>query len=85
MSLHYWDWNEDPSNLFSSEFMGNSNGEADEPWLSANFYNPYPKNEYYRGLHAFDNDHTNPADPPISLTREKKEGTFKGIHDKDAK
>jgi Common central domain of tyrosinase len=76
MSLHYWDWNEDPTDLFTSGFMGNSNGEAGEPWLRANFYNPYPKNENYRGLHAFDTDHINPADPPISLTRAKKEGTL---------
>ena len=56
--------------------MGNPKGEAGEPWVSANFYNPYPINEYYRGIQAFDTDHVNPADPPISLTRDKKDGTL---------
>jgi hypothetical protein len=76
ISLHYWDWNEDPSNLFTPKFMGNLSGEAGDPWLGASFYNPYPKNQYYRGIHAFDSDHINPADPPISLTRYKKDGTL---------
>ena len=41
LSLHYWDWNEDPAdtkdkdgksiNLFTSSFMGNANGEAEDP------------------------------------------------------
>jgi hypothetical protein len=74
MSLHYWNWNEDPSILFTPEFMGNPKGEVGDPLLSANFYNPYPINEYYRGIQAFDTDHVNPADPPISLTRDKKDG-----------
>jgi len=86
LSLHYWDWNEDPSdtkdkegnsiNLFTSAFMGNANGDAQEPWLSARFYNPYPVGENYRGLDPFDNEHINPADPPIALTRDKPKGTL---------
>ena len=76
ISLHYWDWNEDPKYLFTSKFMGNPQGEAGEPWLSAGFYNSYPINEHYRGVDAFDTEHNNPVDPPITLTREKKEGTL---------
>ena len=53
LSLHYWDWNFDPSNipdgtghsinLFNSDFMGNAEGSinggsAGEPLLSAGFY-----------------------------------------------
>lgn len=87
ISLHYWDWNEDPANttdkegksinLFSSSFMGDASGEAQEPWLSAGFYDPYPIGEDYRGIDPFDMEHNNPADPPITLTREKPDGTLK--------
>lgn len=53
LSLHYWDWNLDPSNmpdgqggtinLFDSDFMGNADGSVNEgsvgePLLSAGFY-----------------------------------------------
>jgi len=53
LSLHYWDWNLDPSNmpdgeggvinLFDSDFMGNADGNVNEgsvgePLLSAGFY-----------------------------------------------
>lgn len=53
LSLHYWDWNFDPSNmpdgrggvvnLFDSDFMGNADGTVNEgsvgePLLSAGFY-----------------------------------------------
>lgn len=48
LSLHYWDWNLDPSNmpdgqggtinLFDSDFMGNAEGSVGEPLLSAGFY-----------------------------------------------
>jgi hypothetical protein len=77
VSLHYWDWNQDPKDLFTPEFMGSSQGEAGQPWLSAGYYNPYPLYDNYRGLDASDIDHTNPADPPLSITRDKKEGTLK--------
>jgi hypothetical protein len=55
LSLHYWDWNTDPSNmpdgdggfinLFDSEFMGNADGSVDggevgAPLLGAGFYKP---------------------------------------------
>jgi Common central domain of tyrosinase len=98
VSLHYWDWNTDPShinsavgdsggdkadgggsssggftNLFTPDFMGSDNGPAGEPWLSAGFYNPdaIP----YRGEFPFDLAHSNPFDPPMKLTREKKDGS----------
>lgn len=45
LSLHYWDWNLDTSNmldedgnvvnLFEPDFMGNTVGSVDEPLLSA--------------------------------------------------
>jgi hypothetical protein len=87
VSLHYWDWNEDPAettdedgkalNLFTPSFMGSGTGEAEEPWLSAGFYNPSPTGENYRGTDAFDLEHSNPADPPLTLTRDKQDGTLK--------
>jgi hypothetical protein len=55
ISLHYWDWNLDPSNmpdgeggsinLFDSEFMGNADGTVNggavgQPLLGAGFYDP---------------------------------------------
>ncbi len=55
LSLHYWDFREDPRNipngnigrgmngmvnLFDSNFMGSSTGSAGDPWLAAGFYDP---------------------------------------------
>jgi hypothetical protein len=92
VSLHYWDWNEDPENtldwegnklnLFTKEFMGNARGPANEPWLSAGFYNPYPIGNY-RGLDPFDTEHSNPADVPIAITREKIKGTLQEYMEKE--
>jgi len=55
LSLHYWDWNLDPSNmhdekgkpvnLFDSNFMGKANGLVGEPLKSAGFYVDHPANE----------------------------------------
>jgi hypothetical protein len=85
VSLHYWDWNEDPENtvdlegnvldLFTDKFMGNARGSVGEPWLSADFYNPHPTDNH-RGLDSSDAEHNNPADIPIALTREKVKGTL---------
>lgn len=76
-SLHYWDWNDNPDKLFNEQFMGSPHGEAGEPWLSAGFYNPYPPNDHYRGIESsLGGKYNNPADPPITLTREKKSGTL---------
>jgi hypothetical protein len=92
ISLHYWDWSEDPEstidlegnalNLFTEDFMGNARGPAKEPWLSAGFYDPYP-GDNYRGLDAFDDKHSNPADAPIALTRQKEKGTLKEYMEKN--
>ena len=90
VSLHYWDWNEDPENtldvdgnelnLFTKDFMGNSRGPANEPWLSAGFYNPYPM--ITTGLNPFDDEHNNPDDVPIALTRKKLKGTLQEYMEK---
>lgn len=77
VSLHYWDWNEDPKDLFTPQFMGSAKGEAGKPWLDTGFYNPYPSDNNYRGVDSSDTEHQNPAAPPVSLTREKKDGTLK--------
>jgi hypothetical protein len=80
LSLHYWDWNMDPIDLFKPDFMGaaepGDNGEsidAGEPWLSAGFYDPNA--DPYRGDDPFDLSHTNPFDPPKSLLRNKIPGS----------
>lgn len=85
ISLHYWDWNEDPEDtldvngnkldLFTEDFMGNARGSVGKPWLTAGFYNPYPIGNY-RGLDPFDVEHSNPADAPITITRQKIKGTL---------
>ncbi|MEO8286561.1 MAG: tyrosinase family protein [Chloroflexota bacterium] len=82
LSLHYWDWTQDPRNipnanlgggttgnldLFTSAFMGAKNGLIDEPWLSAGYYVPGAAN--YRSTSPFDTAHSNPADPPREVTR----------------
>jgi hypothetical protein len=77
LSLHYWDWTQDPTNapdgaggfvnLFTPDFMGNAFGlghseiEIGEPWKSAGFYG---------GLGPFRDDTDNPADSPQSVTRQ---------------
>jgi hypothetical protein len=58
LSLHYWDWNLDPSNmrgndgntinLFDSNFMGKANGLVDEPLKSAGFYVENPPDGKFR-------------------------------------
>jgi Common central domain of tyrosinase len=63
LSLHYWDWNLDPSNmldadgnivnLFDATFMGNADanvngGDVGEPLLSAGFYNPNVAGDNFR-------------------------------------
>jgi hypothetical protein len=72
LSLHYWDWNTDPASLFTSGFMGSANGDAGEPWLSGKLY--VPGADPYRGDSAFDPAHSNPYDPPRTLTRNKAAG-----------
>jgi len=60
LSLHYWDWNEDPHDLFTSGFMGSASGNAGAPW-EGTIYDPSAAQ--HRDLTG------NPADPPNSLTR----------------
>ena len=94
LRLHYWDWNTDPDaapdeqgnplDLFTKDFMGNADGDVDdgyagEPWLSANFYNPNPKGDRYRGIDPFDEAHSNPFDPPIEIKRDKANGTLESF------
>lgn len=94
LSLHYWDWNTDPDatpdergipiKLFTDDFMGNADGDinegyAGEPWLGANFYDPNPKGDRYRGVDPFDLAHSNPFDPPIELKRNKPPGTLEAF------
>ncbi len=82
LSLHYWDWNTDPSNmpdgdggfinLFDSEFMGNADGGVDggevgAPLLGGDFYKPGATPHRDAPPH-------NPADPIRSLTRNKRAG-----------
>jgi hypothetical protein len=82
LSLHYWDWNEDPHDLFTSDFMGSANGQAGEPLLSAGFYNPTA--DPYRADSAFDAAHANPFDPPRTLSRNLPSGAFSpGSSDND--
>jgi hypothetical protein len=72
LSLHYWDWTQDPQPLFANTFMGSANGQAGDPWLTAAFY--VPNADPYRGDSAFDTAHNNPFDPPRNLTRAKQGG-----------
>lgn len=82
LSLHYWDWTQDPRsipnanlgggaignlNLFTADFMGNDNGSIGEPWLTAGYYVPGAVN--YRSASAFDPVNNNPADPPRDVVR----------------
>jgi hypothetical protein len=92
LSLHYWDFNDDPTNipngnigggltglvnLFDANFMGASSGVAGEPWLSAGFYDP----------HAGDPGHPDrdvteePYDPPGTIERAVTGGSFYPITD----
>ena len=77
LSLHYWDWNLDPSNmpdgqggfinLFDSNFMGNAdpnvnNGEVGNPLLGAGFYDPNAAN-YRDDVSPVHLNRPNPNDP----------------------
>jgi Common central domain of tyrosinase len=87
LSLHYWDFAEDPNNipngnlgagvtgalnLFDANFMGASQGAAGDPWLANGFYDPQAGSPG----HAPNRDVTNnPVDPPTEITRTKTEFT----------
>ena len=82
LSLHYWDWTQDPRaipnanlgggatgalDLFTTDFMGEKNGLIGQPWLNAGYYVPGAAN--YRSTNPFDAVNNNPADPPREVTR----------------
>jgi hypothetical protein len=86
LSLHYWDWTQDPQNapdgnggfvnLFTTgttgnAFMGSASGDASDPWRTAGFYDPTASP--YRSGNEFD-PNNNPFDPPRSLTRDVQAG-----------
>ncbi len=79
LSLHYWDWTQDATFLFTTDFMGAANGDAGDPWLLAGFY--VPGADPYRGDSAFDTAHNNPVDPPRTLTRNYTGSTFPNATD----
>ena len=77
LSLHYWDWNQDPSNLvdgdgnplnlFDANFMGNADPNVDggavgEPLKSAGFYDPAAAN-FRNDISPVRLIRPNPADP----------------------
>ena len=77
LSLHYWDWNLDPSNmpdgqggsinLFDAEFMGNADpnvngGDVGQPLLGAGFYDPNAAN-YRDDISPVNLNRPNPNDP----------------------
>ncbi|QKX56572.1 uncharacterized protein TRUGW13939_03677 [Talaromyces rugulosus] len=85
LSLHYWDWNCDPSaisdgqggvvNLFDADFMGNADDTVNEGSMAAippifSIDKPGPNDtSTWRYPSNF-----NPADPPKTLTRGKSAG-----------
>jgi hypothetical protein len=87
LSLHYWDFREDPRNipngnigggatgtvnLFDANFMGSSSGPAGDPWLSAGFYDPQAGSPG----HPPDRDiSNNPVDPPRDIPRTRPSPT----------
>ncbi|HEY1247970.1 MAG TPA: tyrosinase family protein [Nitrososphaera sp.] len=76
LSLHYWDWNLDPTNmrdnegktvnLFDSDFMGNANGLVEEPLKSAGFYVENPHDGEFRDNRS--PVHLNRTDPNNPFT-----------------
>jgi Common central domain of tyrosinase len=81
LSLHYWDFRDDPRNvphgivhggatghlnLFRENFMASSSGSAGDPWLAAKFYDPRAGTP---GHLPSRDDTDNPADPPPDILR----------------
>lgn len=79
LSLHYWDWTQDPRrlpdgkggfiNLFTADFFGNPNVDTGEPWqANAAPWRPdgiyVPDADPYRSDIENDPAHDNPFDPP---------------------
>ena len=85
LSLHYWDWTQDPRNipganlgggttgnlnLFSPDFMGYGGSSSDVIGAPWAGYGFYvPGAANYRSTDPFDSVHNNPADPPREVTR----------------
>jgi hypothetical protein len=79
VSLHYWDWNTDPSNsngvnLLNSDFMGAATGDAGEPWLGAGFYNPNANPHRDSPKSPNPEQSGTPADAPLRIRRDKESG-----------
>jgi hypothetical protein len=87
LSLHYWDFKEDPRNipngnigggmtgtvnLFDVNFMGSSSGSAGDPWLAAEFYDPQAGTP---GHLPNREDTDNPFDPPPDIPRTRAPAT----------
>lgn len=79
LSLHYWNFNEDPAPLFTSSFMGSGSGAAGNPWLDAGFYDP----DAGTSGHPEDRDASGgtPADPPTDISRDLSSGALLPISD----
>jgi hypothetical protein len=78
LSLHYWNFADDPDPLFVDTFMGGKNGAAGEPWLSAGFYDP----QAGQAGHPPDRDVTqDPFDPPSDISRDLTAGPLLPIPD----
>jgi hypothetical protein len=78
LSLHYWDFNDDPASLFTSNFMGSGSGEAGAPWKDEGFYDP----DAGTSGHPLDRDATgNPFDPPTDISRSLNAGALLPISD----
>lgn len=73
LSLHYWNWTQDPAPLFTAEFMGSgpsgTSVQAGEPWLGAGFYDPDPAHLNVRSDDEFDPNY-DPNQLPRHITRE---------------
>ena len=86
LSLHYWDFNDNPSPLFTTPaddalhyFMGSASGAAGNPWLDAGFYDP----DAGTAGHPEDRDAASgtPADPPTDISRSVSAGSLLPIAD----
>src|SRR6185503_1325945 len=79
LSLHYWNFNQDPAPLFDPSFMGSGSGAAGNPWLDAGFYDP----DAGSAGHPEDRDAVGgtPADPPTDISRSLSSGALLPISD----
>jgi hypothetical protein len=75
LSMHYWDWTEDPNFMFTSDFMGSPQGQAGAPWLQPGLYDPtaQAQGRPFRSDDEFDATN-NPFDPPLNMLRTVQTG-----------